>query len=42
MLRIHCLPQWFHLSYPGTENAPYEIKSMRRFTDIELGETPGP
>jgi IS5 family transposase len=42
MLRIHCLQQWFDLSDPGAEDALYEIESMRRFTGIELGETPVP
>jgi len=31
MLRIHCMQQWYSLSDPDTEDALYEIASMRLF-----------
>jgi len=38
MLRIYFMQQWFNLSDPATEDALYDIESMRRFAGIELGE----
>jgi transposase, IS5 family len=38
MVRIYFMQQWFNLSDPGTEDALYDIESMRRFAGIELGE----
>jgi transposase, IS5 family len=38
MLRIYFMQQWYALSDPGTEDALYEIESMRRFAGIELNE----
>jgi len=38
MLRIYFMQQWFNLSDPATEDALYDIDSMRRFAGIELGE----
>jgi IS5 family transposase len=37
MLRIYCLQQWYSLSYPGAEEALYDICSMRTFAGLELG-----
>jgi len=37
MLRIDCLQQWCNLSDPGTEEALYDIQSMRAFAGLELG-----
>ena len=37
MLRIYCLQQWYALSDPGTEEALYDIQSMRAFCGLELG-----
>ena len=42
MVRIYFMQQWFNLSDPGTEDALYDIESMRRFAGIELGEDPVP
>ena len=38
MLRIYFLQQWFNLSDPAMEDALYDIESLRRFVDIELGQ----
>ena len=38
MLRIYFLQQWFNLSDPAAEDAIYDSESMRRFTQVELGE----
>ena len=42
MLRIYFLQQWYSLSDPAMEDALYDIESMCRFTNIELGEEPVP
>lgn len=36
MLRIYFMQQWYGLSDPGTEEALYEIASMRRFAGLEM------
>jgi IS5 family transposase len=36
MLRIHCLQPWYGLSDPATEDALYEIASMRQFAGLSL------
>ena len=36
MLRIHFLQQWYSLSDPAAEEASNDIKSMRRFAQLEL------
>jgi IS5 family transposase len=38
MMRIYFMQQWFNLSDPMTEDALYDMESMRRFAGIELGE----
>jgi IS5 family transposase len=38
MLRIHFMQQWYALSDPGMEDALYEIESMRRFAQLDLGD----
>lgn len=38
MLRIHCLQQWYALSYGDMEDALYEIASMRLFTRPPLDQ----
>ncbi len=42
MLRVYFLQLWFNLSDPGVEEALYELLSMRRFADIDLGREPVP
>lgn len=42
MLRVYCMQQWFGLSDEGTEDALYEMESMRQFAGLELNETPIP
>ena len=42
MLRIYFMQQWYSLSDPAMEDALYDIESMRRFANIELGEDPVP
>ena len=37
MLRIYFMQQWYGLSDPAMEDALYDIESMRRFADIDLG-----
>ncbi len=37
MLRIYFLQHWYNLSDPGAEEALYDIESMRRFSQLELG-----
>jgi len=37
MLRIYFLQQWYDLSDPGSEEALYDIHSMRNFAGLELG-----
>jgi IS5 family transposase len=37
MLRIYFMQQWYALSDPAMEDALYDIESMRRFADIDLG-----
>ncbi len=36
MLWIHCLQQWYSLSYPAMEDVLYEIRSMRLFARLSL------
>jgi IS5 family transposase len=36
MLRIYFMQQWYAMSDPATEDALYEIESMRRFAGLEL------
>jgi len=36
MLRVHLIQNWFGLSDPAMEEAPYEIVSMRRFAGLSL------
>jgi IS5 family transposase len=36
MLRIYCLQQWYGLSDPGSEEALYDMQSMRDFAGLEL------
>lgn len=38
MLRIYFLQQWYALADPAAEEALYDMESMRRFADLELGE----
>ena len=38
MLRIYFMQQWYALSDPATEDALYEIESMRRFARLELAD----
>src|SRR5258708_12747736 len=35
MLRIYCLQQWYCLSDPGAEEAPYHIHSIPPFPALE-------
>ena len=42
MLHIHFMQQWFILSDPQTEDALYDMESMRRFAGIELAEDKSP
>jgi IS5 family transposase len=42
MLRIYFMQQWYSLSDPAMEDALYDIESMRRFANIELGGDPVP
>ena len=42
MLRIYFMQQWYSLSDPAMEDSLYDIESMRRFANIELGEDPVP
>ena len=37
MLRIYFMQQWYGLSDPAMEDALYDIESMRRFADIDIG-----
>jgi IS5 family transposase len=37
MLRIYFLQQWYALSDPGAEESLYDIESMRRFAQLDLG-----
>ncbi len=36
VLRVHFLQQWYDLSYPGTEDALYEVTPTRRFAHLLL------
>jgi IS5 family transposase len=38
MLRIHFLQQWFNLSDPAMEEAPYDTPLFREFAGIDIGE----
>src|SRR5690606_27396117 len=40
LLRIHFMQQWFNLSDPATEEALYDIFSMRRFAKLPGGRAP--
>jgi IS5 family transposase len=40
MLRLHRLQQWFNLSDPAVEKAPYDSRVMRQFVGIDLGMNP--
>ena len=42
MLRLYCLRPSYNLSDPGTEEALYDIQSMRAFCDLGLGRDPIP
>lgn len=42
MLRVYCIEQWFGLSDEGTEDALYDMESLRQFAGLELNETPIP
>ena len=42
MLRIHFLEQWFNLSDPAVEEAPYDSPVKRQFVGIDLGHEPAP
>jgi len=42
MLRIYFMQQWYSLSDPAMEDSLYDIESMRRFANIELGKDPVP
>ncbi len=37
MLRVYCLQQWYGLSDPGVEEALYDMRFMREFCGLELG-----
>lgn len=36
MFRIHCMQQWYSLGDEATEDALYEIASMRQFARLSL------
>ena len=36
MLRVHVMQNWFSLSDPATEQALYEIASLRNFAGLKL------
>ncbi len=38
MLRIHFLQQWFNLSDPAMEEAPYDTAMFREFAGLDMGE----
>ena len=38
MLRIHCIQQWYNLSYGAMDDALYEIASMRLFAKLSLDQ----
>jgi len=38
MLRVHLMQNWFALSDPSMEEAPYEIASLRSFAGFKLSE----
>jgi IS5 family transposase len=40
MLRVHLMQNWFGLSDPATEEALYEITSMRKFAGLKLDAIP--
>lgn len=42
MLRVYFLQQWFNLSDPQAEESLYDSESMRRFANLELGESAVP
>lgn len=42
MLRIYFLQHWYNLSDPAAEESLYDIESMRRFAQLELGKDPIP
>lgn len=42
MLRIYFLQNWFNLSDPAVEESLYDMRVMREFVGIDLGEEPAP
>jgi IS5 family transposase len=42
MLRINFLQQWFNLSDPGAEDAPYESPVLHSFAGVDLGRAAAP
>jgi len=42
MLRIYFLQNWFNLSDPSVEESLYDMRVMREFVGIDLGEEPVP
>jgi len=42
MLRIYFLQNWFNLSDPAVKESLYDMRVMREFVDIDLGEEPVP
>jgi IS5 family transposase len=42
MLRIYFMQHWFNLSDPGMEEALYDLRVMRDFAGIDLGEEAAP
>jgi len=42
MLRIYFLQNWFNLSDPAVEESLYDMRVMREFVGIDLGEEPVP
>jgi len=42
MLRLYFLQNWFNLSDPGVEESLYDMRIMREFVGIDLGEEPVP
>ena len=42
MLRIYFLQQWYSLADESLEDSLYDINSLRKFVDIDLGREPIP
>jgi transposase, IS5 family len=38
MRRIYFVQQWFNLSDPAAEDAPYDSESIRRFVGVDLSD----